>query len=38
MENYIGNVTLKRGDRKERLNLNDRAQPPLCYAADVQLD
>lgn len=37
MENYTGNVTLKRGERKERLQLNERAQPLLCITADVQL-
>lgn len=36
-ENYIGDVTLKRGEEKERLHLNERAQPSLCFAADVQL-
>lgn len=37
MENYIGYVTLKKEERKERLHFNERAQPPLCIAADVQL-
>lgn len=39
MENYIGDVTLKRGlgEEKERLHSNERAQPSLCFAADVRL-